>query len=281
MISISANKRAPSDRGIFSPLRYAVFRRIWTASLLSNFGLLILGVGAAWAMTKLTSSASMVALVQTSLMLPVALVSTPAGAIADMFDRRIVGLVALSIALAGSISLSALAWLGVMTPALLLVSCFTIGSGMALFGPAWAGVCQRTSAGRGAALGCRTQWHQLQHCPQLWARDWGRHSRLSGGRRRIHYERASLSAPPDRLVLLASSEGAVAVAAGKTGASGRFGSSLHRPLAANSNCPWADLGYRNCRRFSLSAHADRRARPVARRRSNIRRYAGGVWNGRR
>ena len=54
-----------------------------------------------------------------------------------MFDRRIVGLVALSIALAGSISLSVLAWRGVMTPALLLVSCFIIGSGMALFGPAW------------------------------------------------------------------------------------------------------------------------------------------------
>jgi MFS family permease len=132
-----ANKPVSPVPGIFSPLRYAVFRRIWTASLLSNFGLLILGVGAAWAMTKLASSASMVALVQTSLMLPVALVSTPAGAIADMFDRRIVGLVALSIALAGSISLSALAWLGVMTPALLLVSCFIIGSGMALFGPAW------------------------------------------------------------------------------------------------------------------------------------------------
>src|SRR6202042_3175958 len=88
-------------------------------------------------MTKISSSTSMAALVQTSLMLPVALVSTPAGAIADMFDRRSVGLVALSIALAGSISLSVLAWLGVMTPALLLVSCFTIGSGMALFGPAW------------------------------------------------------------------------------------------------------------------------------------------------
>ena len=51
--------------------------------------------------------------------------------------RRIVGLIALAIALAGSISLSVLAWLGVMTPALLLASCFTIGSGMALFGPAW------------------------------------------------------------------------------------------------------------------------------------------------
>ena len=137
MMRHEANKPVSPAPGIFSPLRYAVFRRIWTASLLSNLGLLVLGVGAAWSMTKISSSTSMVALVQTSLMLPVALVSTPAGAIADMFDRRIVGLVALSIALAGSISLSALAWLGVMTPALLLVSCFTIGSGMALFGPAW------------------------------------------------------------------------------------------------------------------------------------------------
>ncbi|MGO9420680.1 MFS transporter, partial [Roseiarcus sp.] len=127
----------PSAGGIFSPLRHAVFRRIWTASLLSNLGILVLGVGAAWTMTQITSSADMVALVQTSLMLPVALVSTPAGAIADMFDRRIVGLVALSIALAGSISLSVLAWLGFVTPVLLLATCFIIGSGMALFGPAW------------------------------------------------------------------------------------------------------------------------------------------------
>jgi MFS family permease len=137
MMRHSANKPVSPALGIFSPLRYAVFRRIWSASLLSNLGLLVLGVGAAWTMTKISSSTGMVALVQTSLMLPVALVSTPAGAIADMFDRRIVGLVALSIALAGSISLSALAWLGVMTPALLLFSCFIIGSGMALFGPAW------------------------------------------------------------------------------------------------------------------------------------------------
>jgi MFS family permease len=137
MMRHEANKPVSPAAGIFSPLRYAVFRRIWTASLLSNLGLLILGVGAAWTMTKISSSTGMVARVQTSLMLPVALVSTPAGAIADMFDRRIVGLVALSIALAGSISLSALAWLGVMTPALLLLSCFIIGSGMALFGPAW------------------------------------------------------------------------------------------------------------------------------------------------
>ena len=126
-----------SANGIFAPLRHAVFRRIWTASLLSNLGLLIMGVGAAWSMTQMTSSPDKVALVQTALMLPVALLATVAGAVADMFDRRIVSLAALLIALGGSASLTLLAWFGLMSPNLLLIFCFTVGSGMALFGPAW------------------------------------------------------------------------------------------------------------------------------------------------
>jgi MFS family permease len=124
-------------RGIAAPLRQAAFRRIWSASLLSNFGWLIQGVGAAWAMTQMTSSADKVALVQTAAMLPIVLMSTPAGAIADMFDRRLVGIVALSIAFAGAIVLSALTYLGLLMPSVLLAFCFIIGSGMALFGPSW------------------------------------------------------------------------------------------------------------------------------------------------
>ena len=123
--------------GVAAPLRHTVFRRIWLASLLSNLGLLIQGVGAAWAMTQMTSSADKVALVQTALMLPVMLISMPAGAIADMYDRRIVALVSLSIALVGATALSVLAWLGLVTPEVLLAFCFIVGSGMALFGPAW------------------------------------------------------------------------------------------------------------------------------------------------
>ncbi|MGY2843604.1 MFS family permease [Bradyrhizobium sp. USDA 4509] len=45
-------------------------------------------------MTEMTSSADKVALVVTALMLPVMLISLPAGAIADMYDRRIVALIA-------------------------------------------------------------------------------------------------------------------------------------------------------------------------------------------
>jgi predicted MFS family arabinose efflux permease len=123
--------------GVAAPLRHAAFRRIWLASLLSNLGLLIQAVGAAWAMTQMTSSADKVALVQTALMLPVMLISMPAGAVADMYDRRIVALVSLSIALSGATALTVLAWLGLITPQILLAFCFVVGSGMALFGPAW------------------------------------------------------------------------------------------------------------------------------------------------
>src|SRR5256885_3700726 len=107
------------------------------ASLLSNLGLLIQGVGAAWAMTQMASSADKVALVQTALMLPIMLISMPAGAIADMYDRRIVALVSLGIALVGATTLTALAWFGLLTPNILLALCFVVGSGNALFGPAW------------------------------------------------------------------------------------------------------------------------------------------------
>jgi MFS family permease len=123
--------------GITAPLRHGIFRRIWLASLLSNLGLLIQGVGAAWAMTQMTSSADNVALVQTALMLPVMFISMPAGAIADMHDRRIVALISLAISFSGATTLSVLFWFGLVTPQILLALCFVVGSGMALFGPAW------------------------------------------------------------------------------------------------------------------------------------------------
>lgn len=78
--------------GITVPLQFPAFRRIWLAGLLINLGNLIQGIGAVWAMTQMTSSADKVALVQTAQMLPVMLISMPAGAIADEHDRRLVAL---------------------------------------------------------------------------------------------------------------------------------------------------------------------------------------------
>lgn len=79
-------------------------------------------------MTQMTTSADKVALVQTAFLLPVMLISIPADAIADMYDRRIVMLVALGMSLAGATALTTLTWLGLVTPDLLLILCFVIGA---------------------------------------------------------------------------------------------------------------------------------------------------------
>ena len=53
-------------------------------------------------MTRLSSSPSMVALVQTAMMLPLMLVALPAGAVADMFDRRKIALAGLGFSIVAS-----------------------------------------------------------------------------------------------------------------------------------------------------------------------------------
>ncbi len=128
----------PATKGAaLAPLREPVFRRIWSASFLSNFGQLILGVGVAWEMTRLTNSPDMVALVQTAMMLPLMLVALPAGAIADTFDRRKVAMLGLGIAAFFGSILSGLAFFELTSPWLLLAFCSLIGMGVALYNPAW------------------------------------------------------------------------------------------------------------------------------------------------
>ena len=122
---------------MLAPLGHPVFRQIWLASLFSNLGWLIQGVGAAWIMTQLTTKADLVAMVQTAQMGPTLLLALAAGAIADMYDRRKVALVALSISFVGASTLAALSFAGLVTPTVLLVGCALIGAGGALMGPAW------------------------------------------------------------------------------------------------------------------------------------------------
>jgi MFS family permease len=136
-MATSADMPAEARPGAFAPLREKAFRTIWSASLFSNFGQLILGVGAAWEMTRLSSSPSMVALVQTALMLPLMIVALPAGAIADMFDRRKIALTGLGFAIVASTALTVLAFLGLTTPWVLLGCIVLVGTGVALYSPSW------------------------------------------------------------------------------------------------------------------------------------------------
>lgn len=123
----------PSPR----PFDYPIFRAVWIASLVSNFGGLIQSVGASWMMMSLSRSEQMVALVQASVTLPILLLSLLAGAIADNLDRRRVMLFAQTMMLIVSATLAFFAWRHWLTPELLLLFTFLIGCGTALNGPAW------------------------------------------------------------------------------------------------------------------------------------------------
>ncbi|MBB3965229.1 MFS family permease [Rhizobium metallidurans] len=120
-----------------APLRHETYRTIWFASIASNFGGLIQAVGAAWMMTMITASGDMVALVQTSTALPIMLFSLVSGALADSFDRRRVMLTAQCFMLAVSALLSVFAFLGILSPWLLLFFTFLLGCGTALNNPSW------------------------------------------------------------------------------------------------------------------------------------------------
>ncbi|MGB7148987.1 MAG: MFS transporter, partial [Terriglobales bacterium] len=72
----------------WAPLGEPLFRSLWIASVISYTGTWMQNVGAAWLMTQMTTDPLMIGLVQAAASLPVFLVILPAGALADMVDRR-------------------------------------------------------------------------------------------------------------------------------------------------------------------------------------------------
>jgi len=110
---------------------------LWSATLVSNFGGLVQAVGAAWMMTQLTDSPTLIALVQASNTLPIMLFALASGALADLFDRRTLLISAQVFMASVSVVLAVVTWQGVMTPWLLLSFTFLIGMGQALYNPPW------------------------------------------------------------------------------------------------------------------------------------------------
>ncbi len=123
--------------GPFKPLNVPVFRRVWVGNIFSNFGGLVQAVGAAWLMTQISGSDTLVALVQASTSLPIMAFSLVAGAVADSFDRRRVMLLALTFMFLVSTALTVFAYNGWLSEWLLLVFTFLIGCGVAFNNPAW------------------------------------------------------------------------------------------------------------------------------------------------
>ena len=89
---------------MLQPLRHPLFRAFWLATFFSNVGTWIQDVAGAWVMTSFASSPAMVALVQVAANVPMFLFALPAGALADVIERRLLLLVTLGWQLAAALS---------------------------------------------------------------------------------------------------------------------------------------------------------------------------------
>jgi MFS family permease len=132
-----ANTQAAAPSSTWAPLQEPLFRTLWIAAFTSNVGTWMQNVAAAWLMTSLTSSATLVALVQTSASLPIFLAGLLSGAIGDVVDRRKLLLVTQGWMMAVAGALGIITLLGATTPWALLLLTFALGLGAIMMAPTW------------------------------------------------------------------------------------------------------------------------------------------------
>ncbi len=131
---------AEPPTSVWSPLAHSVFRALWIASLVSSIGTWMQNVGGVWLMSSFSASPFLVALMQTATSLPVFLVGLPAGALADIVDRRRLLLLTQGMMLLAAGLLSAATIAGAIGATGLLALTFVLGLGSALNMPTWQAV---------------------------------------------------------------------------------------------------------------------------------------------
>jgi MFS family permease len=110
---------------------------MWIALVVANVGTWMYNAASGWLMTSLNPDPLIVSLVQVATTLPIFLLALPAGALADIVDRRMFLLVLEVATTAFSALFAAFVSLDLITPGILLLFAFLIGASGALSAPAW------------------------------------------------------------------------------------------------------------------------------------------------
>ena len=131
-----ASPTAPAPSA-WAPLRVAAFRTLWIAQLFSLIGTWMQTVGAQWLLVDEPNAPTLVGLVQTAAMLPTLALALPAGALADIVDRRRMLVVVQLFQVVVGVALVVLAVIDWLPPAVLLTATFLLGVGTTLTIPAY------------------------------------------------------------------------------------------------------------------------------------------------
>ena len=119
------------------PLRHPLFRMLWITNLVVSFGVWMQNTGAGWLMATLEPDPLTVSLVSLATILPVFLLALPAGALADIVDKRLFIIMTQSWMLGVAAILALLTYAGWVGSTTLLMLTFALGLGAAMNNPAW------------------------------------------------------------------------------------------------------------------------------------------------
>jgi MFS family permease len=119
-----------------SLLHSAAFRHFYLGSIGAALGYTMQATISAWLMATLTTSALMVALVQSASTAPTLLFGLIAGSLADIVHRRRVIMMTQVVLFSASLILGCAALIGIIGPASLLLLTFLIGTGFTFYLPA-------------------------------------------------------------------------------------------------------------------------------------------------
>ena len=137
MIADTKEPARSTEQSAWAPFRHTAFTVIWIALLVANVGTWMYNAACGWLMTSLDPDPLTVSLVQVATTLPIFLLAIPAGALADIADRRLFLLILEVAVTAISGLFAAFVWLDLVTPRILLLFAFLIGVGGALSAPGW------------------------------------------------------------------------------------------------------------------------------------------------
>jgi MFS family permease len=140
-VSSGTNQPSPSTpvatSSPWSPFRHTNFAVLWTATVIANIGTWMYNAASGWLMTSLNPDPFVVSMVQVATTLPMFLFAVPAGALADIVDKRrfLIGAEVLTTAV--SAVFAAIVALQLANPFNLLLFTFLIGAAGAITAPAW------------------------------------------------------------------------------------------------------------------------------------------------
>ena len=129
-----------STNSTWTALRNPVFRNMWVASLISGTCVAAQDTAATWTMNRVSDSPLFLSLMATVASLPFFFFTLPAGALADMVDRkRMMFVMTIWLAVAAG-GLAIVGWFHLINPWILLTAVFFIGAGFAFYSPAWTSI---------------------------------------------------------------------------------------------------------------------------------------------